>query len=156
MLLDAVLHIAAGAVQLFVQRLGRHVVGAQRRHHKAWVALVAHALGLADHAAASRPCRERAIGEVLEQAMLFGLPLLQTLELRLQFGGQASVARQAEHKIHPVFLAPIHQVVPGEPAVGAQHDGHFWEALAQLLNDPLNLFEAARSTVYVGASQPGA
>jgi hypothetical protein len=35
---------------------------------------------------------------------------------------QALVARQAEHVIDPVHLAPRHQLVPGKARIGAQQD----------------------------------
>ena len=51
LLFNPVLHIAASAVQFFVQRLCRRLFGAQRCHHKARVLLAIDMLGFGHHAA---------------------------------------------------------------------------------------------------------
>src|SRR5512143_1550403 len=48
-LLDPVLHVAARAIQLFVEGAGWPAIRLQRGHNEAWVGLVAAPFGLADH-----------------------------------------------------------------------------------------------------------
>ena len=76
LLLDAVLHLAAGAVDLLVQPLRRLDFGEfQVGHHEARIGALPQVLGLADHAPLAAPRAVRAIAELAEAAhRLAGLP----------------------------------------------------------------------------------
>ena len=69
LLLDAVLHLAAGAVDLLVQPLRRLDFGEfQVGHHEARIGALPQVLGLADHAPLAAPRAVRAIAELAEAA----------------------------------------------------------------------------------------
>src|SRR5919107_538254 len=57
---------------------------------------------------------------------------------------QARVARQAEDEVDPARLAPGHERLAGEAAVGAQQDANPRPAGPDPADDALDLFEGAR------------
>src|SRR5204863_4185560 len=65
--LDAVFHIAAGAVDLLVEPL-RRLLGAQRGDDKAWIGRATGPFRLGDHAALAAPAVARRPGELFEPA----------------------------------------------------------------------------------------
>src|SRR6266700_478877 len=82
-------------------------------------------LGLGHDPAPAAPGRARHPHEALEAALgLAGAPALRhrTLELALDLGHQPLVARQPEHEVDAVGLAPGHQVIACEACVGTQHN----------------------------------
>lgn len=66
---------------------------------------------------------------------------------------EARVAGEAEQEVHPVGLAPRHQLVAGEAAVGAEQDLHPGPAGSDLRHDPCHLLGGACAGVDVGAPQ---
>ena len=68
---------------------------------------------------------------------------------------QARVAGEAEDEVDPVRLAPGHQRLAGEAAVGAQQDPHPRPAGADLADDARDLLHGAGRGVDVGAAQLG-
>ena len=100
-------------------------------------------LGLAYNPAGAVPAVDRAIPEVAEHARR--LPRGGTETLRLgklidQCCLQAAIARQAEHVVDAVCLAPSHQLVVAEAAVGAQDDARARPFLADPRDNARNLF----------------
>src|SRR6516162_8246633 len=64
--LDAVFHVAAGAIDLLVEVAGLMLAASQRGDDKTRVGLAAGPLGLADDAARPAPAIQRRPGKVLE------------------------------------------------------------------------------------------
>lgn len=115
-------------------------------------------LGLADDPALAAPAIERLVAEVLEHPgglARSGAESLGLGEFRGEHGFEALVARQAEDEVHPVGLAPGHQRVAGEAAVGAQDDLHARPGLADLKHHARHLLHRAGGGVDVGAPLPG-
>ena len=103
-------------------------------------------LRLADDPALAAPALARAVAEVRELArrLARSLGLASRLsQLRRDPGDEPPVAGEAEHVAHVVGLAPAHQVVAAEPAVGADHDAGRGPALADLGHDAGDFLDAA-------------
>src|SRR5512144_2939564 len=123
LLLDAVLHLAAGAVELLVEGLRVDHLTFQRGDDEPRVGALGQVLGLPDDVTAPAPRVDGRVAEVLEPAYrLAGLVMFvlgpghvdgQRLE-------EPAVASEAEDVIDPVRLAPRHQRLAGEAAVGAR------------------------------------
>ena len=117
-----------GTIQILIQstRIGQAGMF-ERADDKARIGTVQRVLGLANNAPFAAPAAARAIAEVAEhprrlarrQAQAPGLGTLFA-ERRLQAG----IARQTEHIIDAVLLAPPHQRLVGEATVAAQNDAH--------------------------------
>src|SRR6476661_7327079 len=56
---------------------------------------------------------------------------------------EAAVARQAKHVVDAVGLAPSHQLVVAETAVGAQDDAYAWPFLADLRDNARDRLDCA-------------
>src|SRR5216110_2552628 len=79
-----------------------------------------------------------------------GLRLVQfTRDLR----DEPRVPGEPQHEVHVVGLAPAHQLVAAEPAVGANDDPRRGPTLAQLGYDARYLFHATGRRVDVGGPQ---
>src|SRR5450759_2806365 len=131
-------------IQIFVEGAG--VIGEaaspafERCHDEAWIGAVQRVFAFAHDAPGPAPAFQRAIEEVAEDPR--GLARAQTQALG---GGglsnkrrlQSCIARQAEHVIDAVRLAPTHQLVVGKSAVAAQDDAHAWPASPDLSHDCL-------------------
>src|SRR5437016_10682542 len=121
-LLDPVLHLAAGAVELLVEVFGLAFGARQRGDDEAGIGLAVGELGLANDPAPAAPAAtHRRPHEALEGARrLAGPPALRLgpRELACHLGNQAVVLLQAEQEVHAIGLAPGHQLLPREPAVG--------------------------------------
>src|SRR4051794_6103184 len=126
-LLYAVPHVAAGAIDLLVEMARSGLLRLERGDHEARVAFALRPLGLRDHPAPARPRVQRRPEEVLEAPRRPAARLRRGSGLR-QLGRdpglEALVARQAEHVIDPVLLAPCHQRLTSEAGVGAQKNAH--------------------------------
>ena len=99
----------------------------ERGDDKARIGAVRRVLGLADDAPFPAPAVERAIPEVAEHPGRPARRYTQSLGLGSLVAErclQAGIARQAEHIIDAVRLAPPHQRIVGEAAVAAQNDAH--------------------------------
>ena len=159
LLLDPVLHFAAGAVQVLVQAPG---VGALRRQagdHEPRVRPLGQVLRLAHHAPDAGPAVQRAVAEVpAAPGRLPGAPGLgpRLAQLRLQRRGQPPVARQTQHVVDVVVLAPAHDRLAAEPRVAAHQDPRLRPARPDVRHDPIQLFHAARRAVHVRRPQPRA
>jgi hypothetical protein len=70
-----------------------------------------------------------------------------------EFLDQAQVASQAEDEVDPVRLAPNHQRLAREAAVGAQQDAHAGPAGADLADDARDLLDRSGRGVDVGAPE---
>src|SRR5262245_16669867 len=116
--LDAVLHVATGAVELLVEEAGRCVALLERGNDEARVRLAARPLGFGDHAALSPPAVKRRPGKVLEAArrrLAFSRLGTRLDQLSFDAGDEPRIARKAEHVINAVFFAPAHDLVAREP-----------------------------------------
>ena len=110
-------------------------------------------LGLADDAPGAAPAVERAILQVAEHARRPARGDAYTPGLGERFDQhrlQATIARQAEHVVDAVRLAPHHQLVVAEAAVGTQDDAHTRPAPADLRNDASHLLHRARAARDIG------
>ena len=120
--LDPVLHLAAGAVDLFVEEAAVGLGLLERGDDEARIGLARCPFRLADHPAAARPAVERGVAEVLEAA---GGPAcgrrlrLGLSEFRLDLRHRPGIAGEAEHEVDPVCFAPSHQRLAGEAGIGA-------------------------------------
>ena len=65
-------------------------------------------------------------------------------QVGFELGGQTPVAGQAEDVVDAVCLAPRHQIVAGEAAVGAQQNLDPWPGRAESINDAGHLGHSAR------------
>ena len=140
--LDTVLHLAARAVDVFVEEAGVSFDARQRSDDEARVGLRARPLRLTDNAASARPGVERRVAEILEAASRLARALrllLGMAEFDVDFLFEPLVARQAEHEVIAVLLAPRHQAFTGETGIGAQQDAGSRPALADLRDDPRDL-----------------
>ena len=116
----------------------------ERGDDKARIGAVRRVLSLADDAPFPAPAVERAIPEVAEQPGGAARRCTQSLRLRSLIAEcclQAGIARQAEHVIDAVRLAPPHQRIIGEAAVGAESDAHPPPFLADLRDNARYLFD---------------
>jgi hypothetical protein len=157
-LLDAVFHLAAGAVDLLVEVAGVVLRARQRGNDKARIGLALGPLRLGDDPPLGAPAVARAPAEILEAACrLAGLLAEQGRlgEFGLDLADQPAVARQAEQEVDPVVLAPRHQLVAGKARIGAQQDTHLGPALAYPGDDPRRLLNAAGTAIDVGWAQLG-
>ena len=151
--LDAVFHLATGAVQLLVERLRRPGRGAEAGHDETRVgarriATLGQLLGLADDPARAAPAVEGLVAEVLEPAHRLAGPFRLDLgqgEFARDLVDQARVA--GRRTVDPMSLAPGHQRLAAR--VGAQDDLHFRPAGAGLRNDPFDLLDGAGAGVDV-------
>ena len=124
--LDPVLHLAAGAVDLLIEKAGARLGLVQRGDDEARIGLAVCPFRLGDDPAPARPAVERRIAEVLEAAS--GLAGRGRLRLGLQefdadLFDQPRIAGEPEYEVHLVHL--LHQAIStsrGEPGVGAQQD----------------------------------
>src|SRR5258706_3985824 len=117
---------------------------------------VPSALPIARRFAAPAPAR--AVGEVGELARRLAGPFgfaLRRPHLRCQPGLEAAVAGKAEHILDAIGLAPAHEIVAAEPAVGADHDGRRRPALADLADDARDLGDAAVGGIDARRAQLG-
>ena len=157
-LLDAVLHLAAGAVDALVEAAGVDLGGTQRGDDEAWVGRATGPFGLADDAPPARPAVEGGPAEVAKAACRpagAGGLLLRPGEVDGEFLDEARIAGEAEDEVDPVCLAPGHQRLAGEAAVGAQQDPNPGPAGADLPDNARDLLKGAGRGVDVGAAQPG-
>jgi hypothetical protein len=153
--LDPVLHLAAGAVDLLVERAAIRLGRFQRRDDEARIGFALCPFGFADHPAPARPTVERGVAEVLEAAGRlagrepFGLRLQK---LHGDLLDQPRVAGEAEHEVDPVLFAPGHQRLAREAGIGAQQDAGFWPARPNLRDDPRDFLDRAGASVDVRRS----
>src|SRR5260370_35481 len=115
--LDAVLHLAAGAIAVLVEHAGVGALLAERGHDEARIGLALGVLGLADDPPAAAPAIERRPQEVLEAPRRDAGE--GALDRRLgKFGrdllDQAGVARQAEQVVDAAFLTPRRRGLAGK------------------------------------------
>jgi hypothetical protein len=115
-------------------------------------------LGLSDDAAHAAPAVERPIPEVAEHPRRHPgghVPPPGLGELRGQCRFQAGIARQPEHVIDPVLLAPQHQRVVREATVGAQDDADLRPLPADLGDDAGDLLDRPLAAGGVRPPLPG-
>src|SRR3954452_9496367 len=105
---------------------------------KARIGLALGPFSLADDAPDAAPTVQGGPAEVLEAASGLGGLLAcgpRGGHLNRNFGRQSRVARQAEDVVYAVGLAPRHQFLAAEAAVGAQQDPRPWPAAADLADN---------------------
>src|SRR5690242_15325265 len=103
------------------------LVPAERGDDEAWVGFALRPFRLADDTTATAPALACRVLEVLEAARrLAGLPALRLGpgHMPLDLLGQPLVARQTEHEVHDVGLAPRHQPFAGEARISAHQDAN--------------------------------
>src|SRR4029077_10607468 len=155
-LLDAVFHLAAGAIELLVEVASLVSFARQRGDDKARIGFAAGPFRLGHDAALAAPAVARLPGEVTEAARrFFGLsaPLRRRGALRLDLPDQPAVLGQAEQKIDAVILAPRHQRLAGKARIGAQQDAHLGPAPTDLGDDPRHLLDRSGAGVDIGRAQ---
>ena len=128
---DAVFHVAALAVNVFVKRAW---LADQVGDHEAGISLVAgEMLGLGDDASQSAP-GAGGIQKLPEEAMRFAVELVllpHLIEIELKVALQYFVACQTEQIMHVVAFAPIHDAMPAEAAVASENDADIRPRLPQ-------------------------
>ena len=142
----ALSHVAARAVDLFVEMPRTCLAPLQRGDNKARIGLATGDLRLADDPAFTAPTVQGGVAEVLETAgSLAGADAVDRRrdQLRDDCLLQPVIAGQAEHVVHAVGFAPHHQSVPGEAGIAAQQNARPWPATADLRHDAGNLFHCA-------------
>lgn len=115
-------------------------------------------LGLADHTARPAPALARRPDEVLEVPgrLAAGLAIGGgRFQLGAYLGLEPAVARQAEHIMDAIALAPRHQAVTGEAGIGPQDNANLRPGGADLDDDAHDLAERASRAVDVGTPQLG-
>src|SRR5690606_31963431 len=115
-------------------------------------------LRLGDDPPAAAPAVARAPGKIPEAARRLAGPVALFLrfdQLDLDLGNKALVPGKAEQVIDPVRLAPAHQLIAAEAAVGAQQNARARPAAADLRDDPLDLLARSCGAIDVRAPQPG-
>ena len=106
----------------------------------------------------ARPAVERRPAEVAEAPRRLAGPgrvLLGPGEVDGEFLDQARIAGQAEDEVDPVGLAPGHQRLAGEAAVGAEQDADPRPAGADPADDARDLLDGPGRGVDVGAAELG-
>ena len=154
LLLDAVLHLAAGAVEMVVEitALAREV-----GHHEARVGALGAVLETRDHAAHAVPGLG-AVDEFGEAALLHAAALEQVSGLRhLGFcqAHQPGVLGQADDVVHGVALAPAEQPPAAEARIRPHDDAHAGPGLAQAPDQELQDGPRMLRRVDVGPAQIG-
>ena len=159
LLLDAVLHFAARAVQFLVENPRPRPLATQGSHDEAGVeaARTRQPFRLRDHPPRPAPRRSGPVTEVAEpprrsagrDAAAARLAQLPADALR-----QAGVAGQAEQVVDPIVFAPRHEIVAAKAAVAANDDFGLRPALANALHNPRQLLRRARRRVDVRRPQP--
>src|ERR1700731_3025913 len=103
--LDAVLHLAASAIDLLIEVLAGYFSGVQRRDDKPWIGVATSNLGLADDATPAAPTVQRRPHKVFEATRrLAGGDALRRrgYQLGLDRLLQTLVARQTEQEVDTV------------------------------------------------------
>src|SRR5688572_4789768 len=158
LLFDAVLHIAACAVEHLIKRLRWPSLGCQRSDYIARVLLALDVFDFGNHASLSAPGSSgggmKELGEQtrwLFRTLVLGSGLRH---LRSNNPPQTFVARHSEYVIHALLLlAPIHQFITAEARVGAQDDPHLGPLAANLLDYALDFTQTACRSINVGLAQ---
>ena len=161
LLLYSVLHVAAGAVQILVERPGADLPHGQAGDHEARVraAQSRQHLRLAHHASAPAPARQRPVPEVPEPARRPArrhAAAPRTPHLARDLPDKPRVAGNAEHVVHRVRLAPGHDRLAAEAGIPPHQDPHLRPRLADLRDDPDQLVKRALRRVDVRRPQAAA
>ena len=160
LLLDPVLHVAAAAIQFFVEGLLGNSLALEVGHHEARIAAAGarELLGLGHHPALAAPGVERPAAQFPEPPRR--LPGRRTAAPRLAERLvdallQAGVARQAEHIIDALPFTPSHDLLPAESRITAYQDLRIRPAVTNLRHYRCQLVHCLGS-VGVGAPQAAA
>src|SRR3990172_11902881 len=157
LLLDAVFHLASGAVELLIELLRGPGLWAERRDQVARILLALDLFRFGHHAPRSRPALLGAISELTEHPRGFsGTPvlLLGFLHGPADDAPQPLVSREAEHVVQRLFFAPGHQLLAAEARVRPQEDAHLRPARANLPHHALHFFQASRTGILIRRPQP--
>src|SRR4029453_16587091 len=129
--LDAVLHLAAGTVDVLVQVPRRSLAAFQRGGNKARIGLALRPLRLADHTASTAPALAGAPIEIFEAARRPTAPFRRSL-CHSKLADQTDVAGEPKNIVDMLVFAPRHQLFTGKAAVRSQQDAHKRPAPAYL------------------------
>jgi hypothetical protein len=132
---DAVLNVAAGAVEFLVKLLCFNVFALERGDDEARIFSLGKVLRLGHDTAFARPAGERLVAQLLEEA--FGLAAVLGFDFGLgqsvcDQGFQSLVAGKAENGVDALSLAPRHQVLAGEARIRPKPDVNIRPALPDL------------------------
>ena len=132
-LLDPVLHVAAGAVDFLIEISGFALGTRERGYHKARIGFSSSPFGLGHHAPPPAPAAARRPPEVLEAPRRLASTLAlrrSPIKLVLDQGDEPVVLGQSEEEVDAIRLAPGHQFLAREAAVGTQQNARPRPALA--------------------------
>src|SRR5713226_1030843 len=156
--LDAVLHLAASAIDLLIEVLAADLGGAQRGDDKPWIGVATSNLGLADDETIAAPTVQRRPHKVFEATRrLAGADALHRrgYQLGLDRLLQTLVARQTEQEVDTVCLTPCHQCLAGKAGVTTQQNAYPWPAPADLRDNARNFLDRPGGAVDVRTTQLG-
>lgn len=145
--LNAILHVAARAIELFIESLRVGLACSQVGDDKAWIGLARQVFRLANDAPLARPGLARLIVEVAEAPRRLTSAFMGDagfFDLFAQRTLQALVARQPQHVAHVMGFAPSHDRLAAEPGIATDHDTRLRPTGADLDNDPFELVDTAR------------
>src|SRR6201998_4901546 len=157
-LLDAILHLTAGAVELLVEVAGIVFLAPQRGYNNPGMGFSRVPFRLAPDPPFPAPAVAGLPGEILEAAGRFFGPLallLRSGQFRLDLADEPAVLGQSEQENDTVVLAPGHQRLASKAGIATQQDAHLGPAPADLRGDPRHLLDAARAGVDVGRAAFG-
>jgi hypothetical protein len=157
LLLDAVLHLATGTVELLVQLLGWPCFGCQRSDHEARVLAFIKIFCLGHNAARVGPalvCLVLELGKDTSRFRGVLVTKLRLVHLLADDPAQSLAARQAEEIIGPIGFTPSHQFLTAEAGVSAQHDLYLGPARTQPRYDAAHFFHRTGRRILVGRPEP--
>ena len=153
LLLDSVLHLAPGAVDLLVEF---PVTVRQSRYDEPGIRSLVQVLSFRNHPSFLPPAL---LGLVPEPGEYPGcpagllVPLTGSIELAANDLFQTLVLRNTKDVVNLVVLAPAHDVVPTESAISANQYSYLRPASSQPCDNVLELFHAAFGRIDAGALQ---
>src|SRR5208283_298552 len=152
--LDPVLHLAAGAVDLFIKSLAVAVpfgLG-ERRHDKTRIGLTLGPFGFAHDTATAAPALVRRPHKLFEPPRrMFGLFAFGSggSQVFADLFDETRIPGQAEKVVDTIIFTPGHQCLPAKAAVGSQDDASRRPTPAQAGDDTLHLVGGPGSAVDV-------
>src|SRR3954451_3115994 len=140
----SVFHLAASAIEIFVQSPCCPWFSRQRGDDEARVGSLVQMLGFPDDPAFSRPALACLVTQLAKQASGLARALLLLASLGEGLGEHrppTAIASQPEDVIDLVTFAPVHQFLPAEAGVRPQNDADARPVLTQAGDNALDLLE---------------
>src|SRR3989440_7691816 len=159
LLLDAIFHFAARAIELLIKFLRGPVLLAKGSHQVARIFLALDLFRFGDHPPCPRPALLGAISELAEHPRRFSRApvfLFGLLQGAADDPPQTLVARKAKYIVHRVAFAPRQQFFAAKAGVRSQDDAGLRPPRANLPHDALYFFETPGAGVDVRGPQPHA